>query len=175
MSMKSFAVALLIACVSSGAYAQDAKPLKETDVEQVAIKVANETMQGGYKLLNVTQLKAMIDAKEDLVLVDAHPKWEFDLGYVAGATNFGFKSARAGKWEDDHEIHGATQADYKAILGKDLGKKIVIYCGFTKCGRSHNAAMWAKELGYSNVYRVPGGITAWKDAGFDYKTNKPIQ
>ena len=43
------------------------------------------------------------------------------------------------------------------------------YCGFTKCGRSHNAAVWAKKLGYTNVYRAPGGITVWKDMGLPYK------
>ncbi len=47
---------------------------------------------------------------------------------------------------------------------------ILIDCGFTKCGRSHNAAMWAKSLGCTNVYRAPGGITACKDAGYPYKT-----
>ena len=67
-------------------------------------------------------------------------------------------------------VPGATQEQYKAALVEDLNKKIVIYCGFTKCGRSHNAAMWAKSLGYTNVYRAPGGITAWKDAGFPFKT-----
>ena len=56
-----------------------------------------------------------------------------------------------------------------ARLGSGQDKKIVIYCGFTKCGRSHNAALWARELGYTNVYRAPGGITAWKDLGYSYK------
>lgn len=148
----------------------DEKPLKETDVEQVAIKLANETVQGGYKLLTVQEVKAMMDAKEDFVLIDAHPRNEFVLAYVDGATNFGFQSNRAGVWEKDMTVPGATQEQYKAALGSDLNKKVVIYCGFTKCGRSHNAAMWAKSLGYTNVYRAPGGITAWKDAGFPYKT-----
>jgi rhodanese-related sulfurtransferase len=26
--------------------------------------------------------------------------------------------------------------------------------------------MWAKKLGYKNVYRFPGGIFAWKGAGY---------
>ena len=33
-----------------------------------------------------------------------------------------------------------------------------------KCTRSHNAAVFAKKLGYKNVYRFPGGIFAWKGA-----------
>lgn len=144
--------------------------LKETDTEALALKIAGEVASGGYKLISVKELKDMIDAKEDFVLIDAHPKVEFDLAYIDGATNTGFKSNHVGKWEEDAE-DGLTQEAYKKALGTDLSKKIVIYCGFTKCGRSHNAAMWAKAFGYTNIYRAPGGISAWMDSGFPYKTN----
>jgi len=50
-------------------------------------------------------------------------------------------------------------------LGTDKDKKIVIYCGFVSCERSHVGATLAKEAGYKNVYRFPGGIAAWLDAG----------
>lgn len=142
---------------------------KETDVEAVALKVANETVQGGYKLITMEEVKKMIDAKEAFVLLDAHPKWEFEMGYIDGARHFGFQSNMSGEWEKDVDVTGATQDDYRKVLGSDLAKKVVIYCGFTKCGRSHNAATWAKKLGYTNVYRAPGGITAWKDLGYPYQ------
>ena len=50
-------------------------------------------------------------------------------------------------------------------LGDNKDKKIVIYCGFVACERSHVGAVLAKEAGYKNVYRFPGGIAAWLDAG----------
>jgi rhodanese-related sulfurtransferase len=53
-----------------------------------------------------------------------------------------------------------------AFLGPDKDKTLVFYCGFVKCTRSHNGAAFAKKLGYKNVYRFPGGIFAWKGAGF---------
>lgn len=142
---------------------------KETDVEMVALKVANETVQGGYKLIKMEDVKKMLDAKEDFILVDAHPKWEFDMGYIDGARHFGFQSNMAGVWEKDVTDPKLTQDDYRKVLGPDMNKKIVIYCGFSKCGRSHNASVWAKKLGYTNVYRAPGGITAWKDLEQPYK------
>lgn len=43
-------------------------------------------------------------------------------------------------------------------------KPIVIYCGFVGCARSHQAAMYLVKQGYTNVYRYPGGISAWVDA-----------
>lgn len=51
----------------------------------------------------------------------------------------------------------------------DKDKVLVFYCGFTKCTRSHNGAMWAEKLGYKNVYRCPGGIKAWLEAGYPVK------
>jgi rhodanese-related sulfurtransferase len=52
------------------------------------------------------------------------------------------------------------------MLGSDKNKLIVIYCGFVKCTRSHNGAMWAVKNGYTSVYRYPGGIFAWKGAKY---------
>lgn len=43
-------------------------------------------------------------------------------------------------------------------------KKIVVYCGFTKCRRSDAAADFLVNQGYTKVYRYPGGATAWYDS-----------
>ena len=167
---KPLIAAMAAALALTGATANAGNSLlPETATETIALKLANEVMQGGYKIISVADLKKMIDAKEDMVLIDAHPPEEFKLAYIEGATNFGFLSSRAGKWETDALLK--SQDDYRKLLGPDKNKKIVIYCGFVKCGRSHNAAMWAKEFGYTNLYRVPGGISAWMDAGYLYRTN----
>jgi rhodanese-related sulfurtransferase len=68
--------------------------------------------------------------------------------------------------EEMSQLDDAKKSDLEKLLGPDKRRKIVFYCGFTKCGRSHNAAMWATKLGYSNVYRHPGGIKAWMEAGY---------
>ena len=165
---KTLVVLMCLAGLSGVAQAQEVKPLKEHEIEQIALKVSRETAQGGYRLLSVTDLGKMIEAREDFVLVDAHPPKEFAAAHIDGAVNFGFAPNRTGKWGED--AIGKSQEDYKALLGSDLNRKIIAYCGFNLCGRSHNAAMWAKDLGYAHVYRMPGGTRAWKDAGFEYKT-----
>jgi len=58
------------------------------------------------------------------------------------------------------------------ILGPDKIRLIVFYCGFVKCTRSHNGAMWAAKLGYKNVYRHPGGIKAWAAAYYQIEKVK---
>lgn len=169
--MKRTLTAAAFACLTlaTSAYALTSIDT-EASIENIAIKLANETVQGGYKLITMEEVKNMIDANEDFILVDAHPQWEFEMGYIDGARHFGFKSNRVGKWEEDVDMAGSpSQDDYRKVLGPDLNKKIVIYCGFTKCGRSHNASMWAKALGYTNVFRAPGGITSWKDHGYPYR------
>lgn len=171
MTIKHITLATFLMFVTTGVLAGD-KLLKETDIEAVALKVARETQAAGYKLLSVAELKQLLDAKEDLVLIDAHPLEEFNLAYIASAKHFGFQSNYSGHWEQDLAMpNKLTQDDFRKALGADTGKKIVIYCGMTKCGRSHNAATWAKKLGYTNVYRMPGGISAWMDAGYAYKSN----
>jgi len=171
MTNKTFTLAAILLFTATNALAGNSL-LKETDIETVALKVARETQEAGYKLLSVAELKHLLDAKEDLVLIDAHPLEEFNLAYIAGAKHFGFQSNYSGHWEQDLAMpKKPTQDDFRKLLGADTGKKIVIYCGMTKCGRSHNAATWAKKLGYTNVYRMPGGISAWMDAGYEYKSN----
>lgn len=171
MKKKHITLVILLMFMTTGALAGNSL-LKETDIEAVALKVTKETLEAGYKLLSVAELKQMIDAKENFVLIDAHPTEEYNLAYIADARHFGFQSHHSGNWEKDVAmLNNPTQEDYRTALGADKNKKIVIYCGFTKCGRSHNAAFWAKKLGYTNVYRMPGGISAWIDAGYSYQSN----
>jgi rhodanese-related sulfurtransferase len=68
--------------------------------------------------------------------------------------------------EEMKDLDTAAKEKFEKLLGPDKNRKIVIYCGFTKCTRSHNAAMWAVKLGYTDVYRHPGGIKAWLEAGY---------
>jgi rhodanese-related sulfurtransferase len=67
---------------------------------------------------------------------------------------------------DKEKTGGKSLKDFEKLLGKNKDKTIIIYCGFVKCTRSHNGALWAKKAGYNNVYRYPGGIFAWKGAGY---------
>jgi rhodanese-related sulfurtransferase len=67
---------------------------------------------------------------------------------------------------DMKETGDKSQAEFEAMLGPDKDRVLVFYCGFVKCTRSHNGAAWARKLGYTNVYRHPGGIRAWIEAGY---------
>lgn len=142
----------------------------EVKKEQGAVTLVREVAYGEYGLLTAEELKQWIDAGKDMLIVDTMPyEASYKKNHVPGALQFLFPIPEMKTW-DTKETDGKTKADYMAMLGDDKDKPIVIYCGFVKCTRSHNGAIWAKKLGYKNVYRFPGGIYAWK--GMDYPIGK---
>ncbi|KUE80085.1 rhodanese-like domain-containing protein [Aeromonas schubertii] len=141
---------------------------QEVKLEQSAVQLANETAQGHYRLMTVAELKGRMDKGEEMVILDTMPlEASYKKGHIPGAKNFVFVKEAKGSpvWSDIVEGEG-SEAQLLALLGEDKERPLVIYCGFVQCGRSHNAAAWAVQQGYRQVYRVPGGIFAWKGAGY---------
>lgn len=66
-------------------------------------------------------------------------------------------------------ISNATQINYydedfaAQIETLDKSKPVFVYC--KSGGRSSSAAEILKEKGFSKIYNLDGGITAWKDQG----------
>jgi rhodanese-related sulfurtransferase len=143
---------------------------QELKTEEAAIKLVHETLRGKYELISTAELKQLLDTDEKVVLVDAMPPGEsFDKAHIPGAVNFEFPKEVMQAW-DTTIMGGRPLTDFEKLLGADKERKIVVYCGFVACARSHNAALFAKELGYSKVYRYPGGIYAWRGAGLPVAT-----
>ena len=131
----------------------------ELDTEKVAANFSREVIKGGYKVVTTEELKGWVDKKENMLVVDTMPfEDSYKKNHIPGAVQIELPK------EEIQQLDDKTKAELEKLLGPDKGRKIVFYCGFTKCGRSHNGAMWAVKLGYTNVYRYPGGITAWKQA-----------
>jgi len=167
-----FALLLAIVLAASPAFSWDNKFEKEVKAEAQAVKLAREVMRGGYDLVTTEELKAWIDDGKDLLIVDTMPfESSYKKAHVPGAKQFLFPIPDMNVWQSQ-ETAGKSQQDYEALLGPDKDKPIVIYCGFVKCTRSHNGAVWAKKLGYKNVYRYSGGIFAWKGADYDVEKVK---
>lgn len=137
----------------------------ELDTEKTAVNLCREVMKGGYKIVTTEELKGWFDKKEAMLLIDTMPLEDsYKKNHIPGAVQIEFPK------EELAQLDGKTKAEFEKLLGPDKNKKLVFYCGFTKCGRSHNGAMWAVKLGYTDVYRYPGGIKAWLQA--DYPIDK---
>jgi rhodanese-related sulfurtransferase len=139
---------------------------KEVEKEAVAVKLAREVQRGGYDVVTTEELKKWIDFDNDMIIVDTMPyEASYKKQHLPGSVQFLFPIPEMNRW-DIKETGGKTKDDFSKLLGPDKDKRIVIYCGFVKCTRSHNGAAWAVKLGYKNVYRYPGGIFAWKGAKY---------
>lgn len=145
---------------------------KELETEAGAVKLLREVERGGYKIVTTEELKGWIDQKKDMIIVDTMPYTaSYKKNHVPGAVQFLFPIPDMTTWNTE-ATDGKTKQDYAKLLGSDKNKTIVIYCGFVKCTRSHNGAVWAVKLGYKDVYRHPGGIKAWKEAQYPVEKAK---
>ena len=91
------------------------------------------------------------------VLIDVRESEEWDAGHIPGAKHVprGYLESR---------IEGAVP---------DRSQRIVLYCA--SGNRSALAAHTLQELlGYENVESMTGGITLWKDRGYDVEVPKSL-
>lgn len=149
----------LLICVFAGSAM--AWGTKELDTEKSAVTFAAEVQRGGYKVVATPELKSWIDQKRAMLIVDTMPfEASYKKQHVPGAVQMEFPIPEMTSIDDK------TKAGLIKLLGDDKDRVIVFYCGFVKCTRSHNGALWAVKLGYKNVYRHPGGIKAWTEADY---------
>ena len=134
---------------------------KELELEKTSVNLSRETAKGGYQLVSTAELKGWIDQKKPMMIIDTMPLEDsYKKNHVPGAVQYEFPIPEV------KEVNDAARAKFEKFLGPDKDKTLVFYCGFVKCTRSHNGAMWAVKLGYKNVYRCPGGIKAWMETAY---------
>jgi len=151
-------VALMVAATASG-WCKSSCP--EADKELVGINLSKETIAGAYRLVSVPDLKKWMDEKKDMLIVDTMPFQDsYKLKHIPGAVQMEFPIPEM------NQIDDKKKEEFLKLLGPDKDRTLVFYCGFVECTRSHNGAMWAAKLGYKNVYRCPGGINGWEQAGY---------
>lgn len=159
---------LLLSCFVSNGFAFGTNKFeKELENEKAAVKLVREVMRGDYNVITTEELQQVLKTEKDFIVVDTMPyDASYKKGHIPGASQFLFPIPEMMEW-DAKETGNATAEDFAKLLGPEKDRKIIIYCGFVKCTRSHNGAMWARKLGYTNVFRHPGGIFAWKGAGYE--------
>src|SRR3954470_6427003 len=94
---------------------------------------------------------------DGIALLDVRESEEWDAGHLPGATHVprGYLESR---------IEGAVPA---------RGRRVILYCA--SGNRSALAAKTLRdELGYSNVASMIGGITLWKDRGYEVEVPRQL-
>lgn len=137
----------------------DVKPHSELAAEEAAMNLVKDVVDGGYDLISTKAIKEKLDAGEEMVIVDTMPEDSYNKNHIPGAVG----AVLPGKME---EVDPERRAAFVKALGEDKNKPVIIYCGRVSCYRSHVGALIAKEEGFTNVLRHPGGIDAWLEAGY---------
>jgi rhodanese-related sulfurtransferase len=96
------------------------------------------------------QETADLIASTDVDIVDVRDEREFAAGHVVGARNIPLETLRADP--DKYLVH----------------KPIIVVC--QKGVRSLSAAKLLERLGYSDVYNLDGGTSAWAKEGLQLAT-----
>ena len=103
-----------------------------------------------YTSIDVGTAYGMITggAYPNLVILDVRTKGEYDSGHIYGATLIPVTDlpTRIGE------------------LASHMNDEILVYCG--SGGRSKTASGILDSNGFTKVYNILGGITAWKSAGY---------
>lgn len=115
------------------------------------LAACNGENAGGYKSGNAQQFDSVITASNDEQIVDVRTPDEFAEGHLEGAQNIDWNNA-----------------DFSINVGAlDKSKPVLVYCH--SGNRSTQAAEYLAKNGFTNVYELDGGISAWETAG------KPIE
>ena len=94
------------------------------------------------KEISVSDLKAAIDGKKDIQIIDVRELAEYNAAQIGGTL-----------------IPLGTLPDHVSKISKD--KKVIVHCRSGK--RSENAIRFLESnFGFTNLYNLKGGIMAWK-------------
>mmetsp|Transcript_41391 Transcript_41391/g.101817 ORF Transcript_41391/g.101817 Transcript_41391/m.101817 type:complete len:132 (+) Transcript_41391:347-742(+) len=101
------------------------------------------------EMVSAVKVYEAVYGEENLQLIDVRTEEEFAVNHLKNAQNI-----------------CVTSADFKekaAALDKE--KPVYVYC--KKGGRSAKAASILKDMGFTKVYDLQGGITSWQEEGLE--------
>jgi len=91
-----------------------------------------------------TDVKASLDMKEDLFLLDCRQLKEWNYAHLEGATLVPM-----------NELEEKAQGELAPLIKR----RVVVYCHVG--GRSLRATAFLRHVGFENVHSMAGGIEAW--------------
>lgn len=98
--------------------------------------------------VSVEDVRRLQEARTPFVLVDVRDQNEANLGMIPGAK---------------HISRGRLEQNIESAASRDM--KVVLYC--SSGNRSLLAGDMLRQMGYSDVSSLAGGIRAWVDGGGD--------
>jgi rhodanese-related sulfurtransferase len=140
--MKRKLLTILLAAVSMALATIQAVAADKTPEQMIS------EARAAIRQVPVDEVKRMIDAKENVVILDVRDQNELADGRISGAINIS-----RGMLEF---MAGSTLTDKNA--------KIVVYCSLDM--RGPLATRTLNQLGYHNAVNMTGALKAWQAAGY---------
>jgi rhodanese-related sulfurtransferase len=110
-----------------------------------------ESGQKAVKEIEVDEARVIIEEKKgsaEFVILDVRTAGEYSEGHIDGSTNIDVKSE-----------------SFKEEVGKlDKSKTYLVHCRTGR--RSDIAVKIMEDMGFADIYWMPGGIIGWQDAGY---------
>lgn len=153
----AFITAVLV--LSGAAYAADAKysanAVKKVDEFKLLKRDKKDMPEtlAGIKNITPDELKAWIDQKKKIVVLDNRPADEFEKEHIPGAVRL----------NSDDLLENSKLAEQAGLKKDDV---IAGYCNGVKCWRSPAVSVMLVDLGYKNVYWLRGGLPDWIKKGY---------
>ena len=109
-------------------------------------------------IMTVEQLGQLKEAQEQVIILDARSKEEYEISHIPGARRVGY---------DDFSVERIWNVNRKA--------KVVVYCGIGE--RSEEIAERLQNMGFKDVHNLYGSIIEWSNQGHPVvdKDGKPTK
>jgi rhodanese-related sulfurtransferase len=121
---------------------------------------ATLTEQGAItRNISTGELRRMLAAGRDILLLDTRPHLEWSLGHIPGALNVDPKPGLT------NATYTADVTEVERLTGGDKTRRLVLYCNGPFCGKSKRVSEDLLKAGYSNVQRYQLGAPVWRALG----------
>ncbi len=120
-----------------------------------------EESRESLDIIDSHTLNSMIEKKEDMVIIDVNDKEDVEQrGMVDGAINVSLGTLY-------YKADDKVPEDFKDNRIQDRNKKVVVTCGLGLCAAIGGKVL--KDMGFKDVVLLDGGVTKWKEDGYDLK------
>ena len=120
-----------------------------------------EESRENLDIIDSHTLNSMIEKKEDMVIIDVNDKEDVEQrGMVDGAINVSLGTLY-------YKADDKVPEDFKDNRIQDRNKKVVVTCGLGLCAAIGGKVL--KDMGFKDVVLLDGGVTKWKEDGYDLK------
>lgn len=126
----------------------------EAQEEKAMGETTQNVLESVYDDVSVEQFKELMVSMPEAQLLDVRTPGECAEGMIEGALAM--------------DIQGSDFSTSLESLNKDL--PVLVYC--KSGGRSGRAMDMMEDLGFTKVYNLDGGITAWREAGESVSTTE---